>query len=237
MRLAIFSDTHFEFHKDQGKSFINSLDPSGIDVLILAGDICNLQLLKQTLTAFCKKYSSAQILYVKGNHEHYKSSFQEIDSILKSIKVKNLHVLENDIVTIDNQRFLGCTLWFREFADNVLFYDFSDFRLIKNPKEIYQKNEQSIKFLEREMQEGDVIITHHLPTRDVVHPKFIGNQLNRFFVCELGYLIEEKKPKLWCFGHGHNATDMIIKNTRFVSNPLAYPHEKSECDINLVIEI
>ena len=39
MRLQLLSDLHFEFHRDGGRSFVDSLDPGGIDVLVLAGDI------------------------------------------------------------------------------------------------------------------------------------------------------------------------------------------------------
>jgi len=39
MRLQIMSDLHFEMHADGGAGLICELDPTGVDVLVLAGDI------------------------------------------------------------------------------------------------------------------------------------------------------------------------------------------------------
>src|SRR5450631_3269273 len=39
MKLQIMSDLHLEMHADRGAEFIRSLDPTGVDVLVLAGDI------------------------------------------------------------------------------------------------------------------------------------------------------------------------------------------------------
>ena len=39
MRLQVISDIHIEFHKDNGRSILDLLDPTGIDALMLAGDI------------------------------------------------------------------------------------------------------------------------------------------------------------------------------------------------------
>jgi predicted phosphodiesterase len=39
MHIQLLSDLHFEFHADHGQSFVESLDPRGVDVLVLAGDI------------------------------------------------------------------------------------------------------------------------------------------------------------------------------------------------------
>ena len=39
MKLQIMSDLHLEMHADRGAEFIRELDPTGVDVLVLAGDI------------------------------------------------------------------------------------------------------------------------------------------------------------------------------------------------------
>ena len=33
MRLQLLSDLHFEFHRDGGRSFVDSLDPEGIETI------------------------------------------------------------------------------------------------------------------------------------------------------------------------------------------------------------
>ncbi len=67
MKLQIMSDLHLEFYKDRGKSFLESLDLTDIDVLILAGDIATRGLIESTLNWFAKNYK--QVVYVHGNHE------------------------------------------------------------------------------------------------------------------------------------------------------------------------
>jgi predicted phosphodiesterase len=39
VKLQIMSDLHFEMHADGGAGLIRELDPTGVDVLVLAGDI------------------------------------------------------------------------------------------------------------------------------------------------------------------------------------------------------
>jgi len=39
MKLQIMSDLHLEMHADRGVEFIRHLDPTGVEVLVLAGDI------------------------------------------------------------------------------------------------------------------------------------------------------------------------------------------------------
>src|SRR5205814_1727426 len=79
VRLQIMSDLHFEMHADGGAGLIRGLDPTGVDVLVLAGDItmagrpANLQSVFEPLA---KKYR--HILYVPGNHEYYRSSPTEV---------------------------------------------------------------------------------------------------------------------------------------------------------------
>lgn len=39
MRIQILSDVHAEFHQDHGLSFLDALDPTDVDVLVVAGDL------------------------------------------------------------------------------------------------------------------------------------------------------------------------------------------------------
>src|SRR5258708_6266106 len=69
MILQLLSDLHFEMMVDKGKSFINSLDPTGVDVLVLAGDIDSYKNIEDTLKAFAEKYQRS--IYLPGNHSFY----------------------------------------------------------------------------------------------------------------------------------------------------------------------
>jgi predicted phosphodiesterase len=79
MKLQILSDLHLEMHADGGSGLIRELDPAGVDVLVLAGDITMARRyadLERVFKPLAKKYR--HILYVPGNHEYYKSSPREV---------------------------------------------------------------------------------------------------------------------------------------------------------------
>jgi predicted phosphodiesterase len=71
MRIQILSDLHFEFHRDNGRSFVETLDPAGVDALVLAGDISVGDDLPEALGLLCRRFHDAAVIYVHGNHEFY----------------------------------------------------------------------------------------------------------------------------------------------------------------------
>lgn len=238
MRAALFSDLHFEFHADKGESFVDGISVSGIDIIILAGDITTHSNIIKTLELFSKK--GIPVLYVLGNHEFYESSFNDVFEIIKKVKLPNIHILNNDIVELNGVRFLGTTMWFRDDPYNNFYKKgMNDFYVIKDfQKHVYNENNKALEFLFNNVKEGDVVITHHLPSEKCIHPLFKRSSLNNFFVCDVENLIVGRAPKLWCFGHTHFSFDMTIGETRVLSNPFGYPHElNSSFNENLVIEI
>lgn len=239
MRIALVSDLHFEFHADKGKSFVDSIDVSNVDVLILAGDITTHDSIKQALEWFSAK--GKPVLYVLGNHEFYNSSFEDVYNIVKSVKLPNIHILNNDIVEIDGVRFLGTTMWFRDDPYNTFYKKgMNDFFVIKKfEKHVYEENNKALDFLYGNIKESDVVITHHLPSEKCIHPLFKKSSLNNFFVCDVENLIVSHAPKLWCFGHTHFSFDLNIGETRVIANPFGYAGYElnSKFDDNLIIEV
>ena len=116
MKLQIMSDLHFEMHADGGAELIRELDPTGVDVLVLAGDITMARHYEDLASVFkplARKYR--HILYVPGNHEYYKSSPSEVARNLAKLtkELPGVVVPENDTVVIAGQRFIAGTMWFR----------------------------------------------------------------------------------------------------------------------------
>jgi Icc-related predicted phosphoesterase len=70
--------------------------------------------------------------------------------------------------------------------------------------------------------EGDVVVTHHLPSERLISPKFRANDLNRFYVCPMDFTLERKNPKAWVFGHTHDSAKMKIGKTSMICNPYGY---------------
>ena len=235
MRLQILSDLHFEFHKDDGLGFLRRVPIAG-DVLILPGDIVVFKKGIDALEIIANKFKNKHIIYVKGNHEYYGSEFKDrfrpLDKLIKS--APHFHILENNRIDIEGQEFLGCTLWFRDDSNNIFYkHELSDFHIIKKfTQKVYARNKQSIGFLNENVNENSVIITHHVPSGYVkqVWPFWYANDKNnmaRFFICDMTDLILDKQPKLWCFGHTHISCDIVMpcQGTRLVANPLGYAYE------------
>jgi len=225
LNLKIVSDLHLEFFPDGGEAFIASLVTTGVDVLIMAGDICSASMLPGTLKGICARFGGAECVFVPGNHEFYHSSFDAVRATLEELSsVENLHVLDNRSVTLRGRRFVGTTLWFPNQPLNRMYEDdLSDFRVVRDFRNnVYIENTVSVYYLENKVQPGDVVVTHHLPCGGSVHPRHQNDSLNRFFLTELTELMEERRPALWAHGHTHLSCDHLVGDTRVVCNPQGY---------------
>lgn len=238
MKLWIFSDLHM----DHGAFDLEP--PADADVAVIAGDVVNDEFL-------VRLSERLPVVFVAGNHEHYGHVYSERLAALLSLSSDRLHVLENDAVTIDGVRFLGCTLWTDynrgdPAAMHRARYSLNDHRFIKWQKEPWQRfrpeeamkiHQKSRAYLAANVLPGDVVVTHHGPHENSVHEKYAGDILNHAYYSDLSAEIEEWRPKLWVHGHTHCSFDYGIGRTRVVCNPHGYPGENSEFDPALVIGI
>ena len=244
MRVLVLSDLHLEFFPDNGGRFVEKLDPSGVDVLVLAGDISLVSQgsLRAALKWLCDKFP--EVVFVLGNHEFYNAS---VDSTLDEIAdiarlTPNLHWLENSTVEISGQRFVGSTLWFPDLPDgqNAHFSrGLNDFHYIMGFREwVYGRNTESVRFLEDTVQKGDVVITHHIPTIEGVHPKWMSdvNGFGRFFLTQLPKEVL-RRPRLWFYGHTHDSMAFEIGDCQFRCNPFGYymREENPQFDKRLIL--
>lgn len=226
MRLQLISDVHTEFHADHGRSFIDGLDPAGVDVLVVAGDLTVHDYLADNLERLCARFP--EVVYVTGNHEYYRAEPELLKDTLRDLVTRLGHFcwLENKMVKIGEQRFLGCTLWFPYDEENDCYERLmNDFRLIPRFKRwVYDANAESVAWLHEHVRPGDVVVTHHIPDERGVHPKFRTGRdafLNRFFLCQLPRELLAR-PSLWLFGHTHEAMDFRIGDCRFICHPMGY---------------
>ncbi|HXJ21805.1 MAG TPA: metallophosphoesterase [Polyangia bacterium] len=230
MKLHIMSDLHLEMHADGGAELIRGLDPTGVDVLVLAGDITMARYYEDLESVFkplAKKYR--HILYVPGNHEYYKSSPGQVTRNLAKLTkaVPELVIPQNGTVVIAGQRFIAGTMWFRadpaaEHGKRVMH----DFSLIKDFEPwVYEQNAAFEQVVIGRLKATDVVLTHHLPAPQSTPMRFARSIANAFFVCDMTSYIAERQPKLWIHGHTHDRYDYVLGKTRIVANPLGYPSE------------
>jgi len=229
MIVQLLSDLHLEHHRDRGQSLLQSLDPAGVDVLILAGDIVqamSADWVRSVFEAFAARYP--HVLYVPGNHEYYGSRPRDVDALLEGIDLPNFHLLNPGVVTIDGQRFVGATLWFPLTDDERRYRGYlNDFNAIEGAVPwIHDAHAAHRRYLEEALAPGDVVITHHLPALPSIDPKYAGSPLNRFFWAQADDLVEQRRARLWVHGHTHVHVDYLLGETRLLANPLGYPHEQ-----------
>lgn len=219
--MYLISDLHFEFWKDYGKSLINEL-PCG-DLLCVAGDLCNLNQLEIIIPWLCEKF--LDVVMVFGNHELYGHSPKKITSVLKKIKCKNFHLLQNNVVNIQGYNIAGCTLWFQDDPLNIYYqHQLNDFNYIKDFSPwVYNQNKISMDFLSNTYN-VDIVLTHHVPSPLGISELYKNSNLNRFFMCDMTEIIVKTKPKFWFFGHTHFSFNFKIGKTKLISNPRGYEH-------------
>jgi hypothetical protein len=90
-------------------------------------------------------------------------------------------------------------------------------------------------WLERTILETkpEIVITHHLPTSLLLHPKFAGGPLDCCFASDTISRAALATPKLWCAGHSHAAMELQKGGCRMVVNPMGYPAERTGYNLNL----
>lgn len=248
MKLQVMSDLHLEFEEYQP-----IIDEA--DVLILAGDIW----VGKKGIDWVKKYLKGKdCMYVLGNHEYWKKAHPKLLTDLKDeVKNTNIHVLENDVIKIDNVNFFGATLWTDYNINNdphgsklVCWSLMNDFKKIRispkfakfEPDYAIKLHENSKRWLHEELSarkgEKNVVITHNSPSAMSLPLESRGDIYSAAYASNLESLIYENQPNLWCHGHIHSSSDYMIGDTRVVCNPRGNPYSRNlNFKNDLIIEI
>ena len=238
MLIQIISDTHLEFHKDNGKEYLDKLDVIG-KVLVVAGDFCTYDILELNLETLIHKFD--YVVYVTGNHEYYNSSREVVHEILNKIKVNypnKFYWLNNSIAEIEGHRFIGCTLWFKPTITNwklVLPFRLNDFNVIKDYSDwVEEANKESTDYLINNTKDKDIVVTHFAP-----HPNsnihWGRSILTDYYVCDMREVMFNNKPSVWIHGHIHEPVLYKEQDTIIISNPVGYAMEGINLE-NRVIE-
>lgn len=253
MKLNILSDLHLSCG-------VLEMPQNDADVVILAGDIA------RPLEAVSWAFGFAKpVLYVPGNHEFYGSSMADtVEELRQLCAGTSIHVLDCDEIILGGVRFLGTTLWtdfmlFGEGAQRMLamqaaqnfMRDFSKIHTDEVPDRLFTPGDSAAlcqvhaSWLESRLAEPHagptVVITHHAPSRQSIHPRFAGSPLNACFVSDLDYLADGRRAQLWVHGHTHDSFDYLLNGTRVVCNPRGYAkagvNENPLFDRNFLVEI
>ena len=237
MKIQYASDLHLEFSENW--RILRQEGPMDVrgDILVLAGDTGYLGDDNFSTHPFWDWASEnyQQVIICLGNHEFYK--YYDLSTMHEGLVGEirpNVHYYYNGVVRIENTDFIISTLWahidledasitergvtdFHRilYGDNIL--TFSDFN---------QEHQRCLDFIKRSVAESKakhkVVVTHHVPSFQLMSPEFSGSRINGAFTVELADYIADSGIGYWIYGHSHRNIDKTIGTTRCVSNQFGY---------------
>lgn len=239
MKIRLLSDIHLEVAKNTTKlisELIPKTKPDDIsdNVLVLAGDIGNPKsdIYKDFLRQISPYYG--KIFVVTGNHEYYNNDrvdpISDMDSYLQYLasKFDNVEFLQRKSYTYNNVRFLGCTLW--TYSDEKLAHYMNDYKHIQGftPNKCNMLHHSNVQWLEEQLNrkckyKKTVVITHHMPTRQLISEKHKGSPFNVFYASDLDELV--KQADMWLCGHSHDTLHVNIGKCKCYINSVGYEGE------------
>jgi predicted phosphodiesterase len=242
MKLQIYSDLHNEFARFDPV-------PNDADVVILAGDID----LRSRGVNWANETFQCPVIYVCGNHEYYGGHLEYTLLKMKEAALPHVHVLENEVLILDQTRFLVTTGWTDytstgdvQAAIRTAWEWMNDFRLIRadasyrllRPADLITKSRISYNWLAQELgtpfDGKTVVVTHHAPVADYLSEDHAGH-LAAAYANDWSDLLG--KTDLWVYGHTHVAASFTKNGCRVVSNPRGYPGQHTGFDPDLIIEL
>lgn len=253
-QIQYVSDLHLEHHDKQNEGYIIPsmfLKPSA-PYLALCGDIGNPDLAAyEAFLAWCSR-SYRLVFLVAGNHEYYnyrspgKSDISARKDKLRSItaKYKNVYFLDCSSYYIAefNLRILGCTLWsdtssgddakiitYMNDARNILFKN-EEPLVPRHMTDLFQEEKAWLinqLDLAKQRKEDVLVLTHYLPSFQLIAEKYKDNPLNMCFASDCEDLLQPP-VKAWICGHSHTGVTKEIQGVRCVMNPYGYPGERVE---------
>lgn len=259
MRLWILSDLHLELTRAWDLPAPDARPE--YDVLVVAGDL--VPKMERGVKWLLERVTDRPVLYIAGNHEGYGCDIDRtVEKARDAAAGSNIHIMQNDTVTIDGVTFIGATLWtdFDLFGDaehamTAAAGSMNDYRKIRlrnyelrlRPKDTLKRHIESRDFIARELRKPGrhVVVTHHAPHPTGVRRGFERDIVSASYASDLTDLIVSGAPELWVYGHTHEARQDVVGSTRLVTNAKGYgpwpPGElvwdNARFDPQLIVEI
>jgi Icc-related predicted phosphoesterase len=265
MKIQLASDLHLEFSANF------RINNNGSDVLILAGDICVAEYFKRSVDSPYFQYANLfreffghcsdnfeQVIYIPGNHEHYRSRISETyDIIAEQLQpFNNIAWLDGEHIDHKGYRFFGGTVWTDlnngcPMTAMTLQNGMNDYRLIGDavhpykairPADTAMIHRETLKKIKASFAGIDkvVMVSHHAPSLQSIDRVRYGNDhyMNGGYASDLDeFILSIPQIKLWTHGHMHASFDYLVGDTRVVCNPRGYHGENPNFDPNKIIEV
>lgn len=257
-KVHLHSDLHLEFA---------DIDLPGGDLLILAGDIAVADKFSNSPTSLYGRrfidffarvgFDYNQVLYIPGNHEHYRGNLTTSIGKMLPYLPKNVFLADRDVFEYDGWVFLLATLWTdmnkkNPLTMNQVEYGMNDFRVIRygnnygrfTTQLAVTEHETSKKWLIENLASNKdrhvFVVTHHAPSYMSVTDEYKHDfHMNGGYASDLSDLIlDNPQIKYWAHGHIHAPQNYKIGDTTIIANPRGYAgYEKTDHNVNFTLEI
>ncbi|MCU9849016.1 metallophosphoesterase [Defluviimonas sp. WL0024] len=239
----ILADLHHDFWRQAGRDPLERADFSGLDLLIIAGDLANKSRArwKPALEAIGRHIPLDRVHIFPGNHDYYDGRLDRDDKLAAIAKEVGAHFAQKQEIVRENVRFLCCTLW-----TDMLLGDcdadrnareaearMNDYRYIRIEAETFRRAKPrhtvAIHLDHRAWLESrlkapfdgrTIVVTHHAP-----HGlSLAGNApVGQAYASDLSGLIKQHAPDLWLFGHTHHGISFRCGTTQLPNVSVGYP--------------
>jgi len=93
--------------------------------------------------------------------------------------------------------------------------------------DLLDMHKQDKKWIDDNADENTIVVTHHLPSFELIHPKYkksFYKDYHSAYASKCDHII--RKAKIWIYGHTHIGSDVMFEDkVRCICNPYAYPDE------------
>jgi len=246
MNIQYASDLHLEFKGNTLHLLENPLTVSG-EILILAGDICYMGSEAHLRHPFWDWVSEhyREVLVCPGNHEFYKGYDLSTlkDGHCEFIR-PNVRRLYNAVVKEGDTDIILSTLWGHIPPENEIICAerVADFARIGYegdvlmPADFNREHERCVSFIRQALASSTaqhkIVVTHHLPSPQLLDMQFTGSRLNGAYASDLTDFIATCGADYWIYGHSHRNICTRIGRTLCLSNQLGYVHVGEGRDFN-----
>lgn len=213
------------------------------DILILAGDLAHSQMPficmpdgspNPWLANLSQRFKYVVIVF--GNHDYYGCDIETAIPYAKAMieELKNVFILDNEVLLIDNLKILGTTLWTNLKHNGIV--DQSPARIMNDygyishdaspnlrlrPEYIQSLHEEAIQFLKDNAYKDHenqkvIVITHHSPT----NASRFHTTYRNLYVTPIEDILSD--VDIVVFGHTHESCNTVIDGVRYLSNARGY---------------
>jgi len=230
------SEVHLEATRGWDLPFAESRPR--FDVLVVAGDLIPRR--ERGVRWLSERVTDRQVIDAPGNHEVFGFDIDRtVEKAREAAAGTNIHILQNEAVTIEGVLFVGAALWtdFAPFGGRDLamlraadgLNDYHRIRVRRYAKRLLPahtvcRHFETRGFIQRATREARaermVVITHHGCVPQAVKSGTGNDILSAAYIGDYRDLLEN--VDLWIYGHTGESRDVMVGRTRIFGNSKGY---------------